>query len=61
MSLADDKLIPTGTYAIINAEHNLSLAFSEEDQSLSASRGDGYAVRCSTPNLFKMCGNCFLV
>ena len=61
MSFADDKFIPTGTYAIINAKYNLSLAFSEEDQSLSASRGDEYGVRCSTPNLFKMHGDCVLI
>jgi len=61
MSLAEDKFIHTGTYAIINAEYNLSLAFSERDQSLFASRGDEYGVRCATPNLFKMYGNCFLV
>jgi len=61
MSLADDKFIPTGIYAIINAEYDLSLAFSEQDQSLSASRGYEYGVRCAIPNLFKMYGNYFLV
>jgi len=40
MSLADDKFLLTGTYAIINAEYNHSTAFSEQDNGLSSSSDD---------------------
>ncbi|KAF8803265.1 hypothetical protein BYT27DRAFT_7260300 [Phlegmacium glaucopus] len=44
MSLADDKFLPTGTYAIINAEYDHSIAFSEQDQCLSTAGADDYSV-----------------
>ncbi|KDR86096.1 hypothetical protein GALMADRAFT_205284 [Galerina marginata CBS 339.88] len=42
MSFADDKFLPTGAYAIIHAEHNLSVSFSERDQSPSPSSAHDY-------------------
>jgi len=53
MSLADDKFLPTGTYAIVNAEYNHSIVFSEQDQCLSTSSADEYGVRCCTLRLLK--------
>lgn len=46
MALADDKFLPTGTYAIVNAEYKHSIAFNEQDQCLSTSSVDyEYGVR----------------
>ena len=44
MSLAEDKFLPTGTYIILNAEYNHSIAFDEQDQCLSTSNVDDYGV-----------------
>jgi len=53
MSLSEDKFLPTGTYAIINAEYNHSIALDEQDQCLSTSKVDDYGVCHSISNLFK--------
>ncbi|KAF8188174.1 hypothetical protein K438DRAFT_1972362 [Mycena galopus ATCC 62051] len=41
MSFADDKFLPSGVYAIINFEHNRSIAFNKQEECLSTS-GDDY-------------------
>jgi len=53
MSLSEDKFLLTGTYAIINAEYNHSIALDEQDQCLSTSKVDDYGVCHSISNLFK--------
>ena len=42
MAFADDnlKFLPTGTYAIVNAEYKHAIAFNERDQRLSATSAD---------------------
>ena len=46
MSLADDKVLPTGTYAIINAYHNVMIATDGEEGPLTTSSND-YGVSFS--------------
>ena len=46
MSFADDKFLPSGTYAIINTAYNRCISFNEPDDCLSTS-GDDYGVSSS--------------
>ncbi|KAF8898116.1 hypothetical protein CPB84DRAFT_1815723 [Gymnopilus junonius] len=55
MSLADDKFLPSGTYAIINAECNRSLNFDEEDDRLSATSDDYTVSYGNCINLIRIC------
>ena len=43
MSFAEERFLPSGTYAIINAEYNRSITYSEVDQCLSTT-SDDYGV-----------------
>jgi len=46
MSLADDKVLPTGTYAIINAYYNVVIAIDGKEGPLTTSSND-YGVSLS--------------
>jgi hypothetical protein len=46
MSFAEERFLPSGTYAIINAEYGRSIAYSELDQCLTTS--DDYGVSSSS-------------
>ncbi|KIK03919.1 hypothetical protein K443DRAFT_121259 [Laccaria amethystina LaAM-08-1] len=49
MTFADAKFLPSGTYAIVNVEHNRSISFNKEGECFSASEVD-YGV--SPPDVF---------
>ena len=47
-TLADDKFLPSGTYAIMNVASNRYIALSEEDEGLSTSNEE-YGVSSILP------------